>query len=139
MTGTAPLRCAVFLLLSVGLIACAGSGSGTSVQPGVSYDRIEVTKLSTSVTTMNAYQVVRLYKPEWLGNRRGRTTYSRASVYLDGSNTPFGDIFSLKSIRATRVRSIEHFNAVEAQHRFGSNNPEGAFLVRTRSRAPRSE
>jgi len=126
-------------MLFFALAACAGSGNGTSVQPGVSYDRIDVTELSSSVVNMNAYQIIRLYKPEWLGNRRGRSTYSRASVYLDGSSTPFGDIFSLKSIRAVRVRSIEHFNAVEAQHRFGSNNSEGALLVRTKSARLSSE
>lgn len=133
MTGTAFFRRALFLVLSIGLVACAGSGTGTSVQPGVSYDQIEVTKLSDSVTNMTAYQVVRLYKPEWLGNTRGRTGYSGASVHINGSTTPHGGIFSLKSIPATRVEVIEHLSAVEAQHRLGSNNGEGALLIRTKS------
>jgi hypothetical protein len=120
-------------VLSVVLVACAGSGNGTKVQPGVSYDRIEVTKLSDSVATMNAYQIVRLYKPQWLGNTRGRTGYSGASVHVNGSTTSRGGIFSLKSIPAPQVQSIEHLNAVEAQHRLGSSNSEGALVVHTRS------
>jgi hypothetical protein len=82
---------------------------------------------------MNAFQLVRTYKPEWIGNRRGQTRYSRANVYLNGSETPFGNVFSLKSLSASRIQSIERLSAVEAQHRFGDGNSDGALLVRTKS------
>lgn len=126
-------RSVALLLLSVALVACAGSKDGTAPDSGVSYDEIDVTKLSDSVDDMNAFQLVRTYKPGWIANRRGRAGYSRAKVYLDGSDTPFGNVFSLKSLSASMIHSIERLSAVEAQHRFGDGNSDGALIVRTRS------
>jgi hypothetical protein len=118
-------NCRLFFL-SVVLVVCAGSNDGTAPDSGVCYDQIDVTELLDSVDDMNAFQLVRLRKPEWIGNRRGQ-------AYLDGSDTPFGTVFSLKSHSASQVRSIERLTAVEAQHRFGDGNAAGALLVRTRS------
>jgi hypothetical protein len=125
-------NCRLFFL-SVVLVVCAGSNDGTAPDSGVGYDQIDVTELLDSVDDMNAFQLVRLRKPEWIGNRRGQASYSRVQVYLDGSDTPFGTVFSLKSLSASQVRSIERLTAVEAQHRFGDGNAAGALLVRTRS------
>lgn len=132
------LRTATFLFLSVILIACAGSRGGTSSESAVSYSKINVTELSESVEGMTAFQVVRLHKPEWIGNRRGRFTYSRAQVYLDGSDTPFGGVSALKSLSASKVRSIERLPAVEAQHRFGDGTAAGALVVRTKANSTQS-
>lgn len=133
------LRTAALLLLSVALVACAGSKDGASTESGVSYDQIDVTELSDPVDGMNAYQVVRLYKPEWIANRRGQARYSGARVYLNGSSTPFGNVFSLKSLSANTIHTIEWLGAVEAQHRFGDGNAGGALVVRTRGGDSRSE
>lgn len=131
-------RLAAFLILSVALVACAGLETGTSPDSAVSYDEIEVTKLSDSVAGKNAFQIVRTYKPEWIANRRGEARYSGAKVYLNGSETPFGNVFSLKSLSANRVQSIERLSAVEAQHRFGDGNSGGALIVRTKSGSSQS-
>ena len=105
----------------------------------MSYDQIDVTKLSDPVDGMNAFQLVRLYKPEWIANRRGQARYSGARVYLNGSATPFGNVFSLKSLSANTIHTIEWLSSVEAQHRYGNGNAEGALIVRTRGGNSRSE
>ena len=136
---TAMLRTAAVFFLSVGLVACVGSKDGAAPGSGVSYDQIDVTELSDSVGDMNAFQLVRTYKPEWIANRRGQARYSRARVYLNRSRTPLGDISSLKFFSASRIRTIERLSAVESQHRLGDGNPDGAIVVRTRGGNSRSE
>lgn len=123
----------VVLLLSVGLMACASS-SPTS-QSGVSSNKIVLTQLSSPVDGMSTYEVVQQYKSHWL-QKRGATSINNPvpiKVYLDGTGSPYGSVESLREIRATNVASITHFDAREAQFRFGLGNVAGAILVETKS------
>jgi hypothetical protein len=121
------------LLLSAGLMAC-GTSSETH-HSGLTQNRILVTELDAPVDGLSAYQVVQQYRSNWL-QKRGPTSFNNPvpiKVYLDGTSSPYGTVEALRRIRAVNVASIRHFNAQEAQFRFGLGNVSGAILVQTRS------
>lgn len=120
------------LLLFLGLTAC-GSSSSTS-HSGIKPNKIIVSELSAPIHGLSAYEVVQQYKSHWL-RKRGRTSINNPvsiKVYLDGTKSPYGDLSSLRDIRAVNVASITRFNANEAQFRFGLGNVAGAILVETK-------
>ena len=121
------------LLLSAGLMAC-GSSSETR-HSGLTRNQILVTELDAPVDGLSAYQVVQQYRSNWL-RKRGATSLNHPvpiKVYLDGTSSPYGTVEALRRIRAVNVASIRHFDAQEAQFRFGLGNVSGAILVQTRS------
>jgi hypothetical protein len=129
-------RLALVLGLSVTLTAC-GSSSSTTEANGLTRNKIVVTELSSPVDGLSAYEVVQQYRSNWL-RKRGPTSVNNPvdiKVYLDGTGSPFGTVQSLRQIQAVNVASIQHFDAQEAQFRFGLGNVAGAILVTSRSGA----
>lgn len=122
-------------LLSFGLTACSSSQpSSTEASSGVSSSEIDLSELSEPVDGLSAYEVISRYNSNWL-KKRGPTSFNNPNpinVYLDNTGSPYGTIEVLRDIRAANVASIRHFDASEAQFKFGVGNVSGAILVETK-------
>lgn len=126
-------RIAVLLVLSLLLAACGATERGA--RSGVTSDRIVVSKLSSPVTGLSAYELIDQYKSNWLRKRGQRSIKSPEPirVYVDNTGSPYGTVSSLRRINAEDVATIQHFSPQEAQAQFGLGNASGAILVRTKS------
>ena len=123
---------AVLFAVSIGLTGCGASSPAS--QSGITSNQIHVTELSSPVGGLSAYEVVQRYKSHWL-QKRGSTSINHPvsiKVYLDGAGSPYGSVESLRQIPAADITTITHFNASEAQFRFGLGNVAGAILVETK-------
>lgn len=124
------------LVLSLILSACASSSSSSEDSSSAgSSDAIVVDELSFPVAGMSAYELVNQYNSNWL-RKRGSTSFNNEvpiKVYLDNSGSAAGTISYLRNIQAVNVASIHHYDASEAQFKFGLDNTSGAILVRTKS------
>lgn len=84
-----------------------------------------------NVSADNAYDVVRLLRPEWLNTRPpdqlGELTAEGSAVYLDDFR--FGDIDALRSIHVSTISSIRFISASAATARWGSGNAMGVIQV----------
>ncbi len=74
-----------------------------------------------------------MLRPAFL-QTRGRTSILRSeeaepAVYVD--DRLFGSLMSLADIPANTVMEVRHFNAAQAQMRWGAGNSQGAILVIT--------
>ena len=87
-------------------------------------------------TYSNAYDAIRLMRPQWAAAARQRSPAEREAageggvivVYLDG--TRLGSTEELVQIRLSEVEDIQYFDALEATNRFGTGHPAGAIVVR---------
>lgn len=130
-------RTAALLALSFLLFACASSEDATSDESrsGVTPDRIVVSKLSFPVGGLSAYEVIQRKNSNWL-RKRGSSSINNPvpiKVYVDNVGSPYGTVRSLRSLDAKNIATIKHFDAQEAQYKFGLGNVSGAILVRTKS------
>lgn len=129
---------ALLCLLSLGLSACSSSQvsstESSAASSGVSSSKIDLSELSEPVDGLSVYQVINRYNSNWL-QKRGPTSFNNPNpinVYVDNTGSPYGTIEALHDIRAVNVSSIQHFNASEAQFKFGLGNVAGAILVKTK-------
>ena len=78
---------------------------------------------------VNAYDFVRLNRPQWLRTRGSSAVGSSVMVYVDGNR--MGDPSVLKGISTTDISEIRYLDGREATTRYGSNHSHGAILVST--------
>ncbi|HEX2078182.1 MAG TPA: carboxypeptidase-like regulatory domain-containing protein [Longimicrobium sp.] len=100
-------------------------------------------------TVPSAFELVQSLRPGWFrargsdGMRLATVETPRGTmqviqdespivVYLDGRH--LGNLETLRSINHGDIQHVEYYDAVEAQQRFGVNNPQGAINVVTRRR-----
>lgn len=129
-------RIATLLLFSILIVACGVSGHSTSDEPsgGISSE-IVMDSLDTQVGGMSVYEIVQLYKPDWL-RKRGRSSLQDPvpiKVYVDNTTSSFGTVSDLRQLDAGNVSTVKRYTAVEAQSEFGIENTSGAILIRTKS------
>ena len=129
----------VLCVLPFALGACGSSQPSSTTSsdssPGVSSSEIVLSELSEPVSGLSAYEVVRRYNSDWL-RKRGPTSFNSPNpinVYLDNTGSPYGTVEALQDIRAADVASIRHYDARQAQFKFGVGNVSGAILVETKS------
>jgi len=111
------------------------SPSSANASSGVTSNEIVVSKLSAPVAGLSAYDLVSRHNSNWL-RKRGASSLNHPNpinVYLDNSGSPYGTVEVLREIRAVDIATIRHFDAQEAQFKFGLGNVSGAILVTTRS------
>jgi len=86
------------------------------------------------VFAMDAYEAVRLLRPQWLVPRPptiiGQDPSEVLAVYLD--DTRLGGIEQLRGLNAFDIGSIRFVGTAEATTRWGVGNPYGAIQVVTR-------
>lgn len=129
----------VVCVLPFALGACSSSQPSSTTSsdssPGVSSNEIVLSELSEPVDGLSAYEVVRRYNSDWL-RKRGPTSFNNPNpinVYLDNTGSPYGTVEALQDIRAADVALIRHYDARQAQFKFGVGNVSGAILVETKS------
>lgn len=81
----------------------------------------------------NAYDIVRLLRPEWLNTRPNdelyETRYESTTVYLDDFR--YGDIASLQTVHVSTIESIRFVSAAMATARWGPGNAMGVIQIIT--------
>jgi len=129
-------RTVTLLLFSILIVACGVSGQSTSDEPsGGLSSEIIMDSLDTQVGGMSVYEIVQLYKPDWL-RKRGRSSLQDPvpiKVYVDNTTTSFGTVSDLRHLDAGNVSTVKRYTSVEAQSEFGLDNTSGAILIRTKS------
>lgn len=127
-----PIVKSALAVLLLAASACASrSGLETGPQTGSrDPNRITVQELA-ELSTGNAYEAVRLLRPNWL-RARGQTsiTIPEVVVYID--NIRMGGPENLNRVNSTSVATMEYIDALTAQQRFGLDHTNGAILVDTR-------
>lgn len=78
---------------------------------------------------VNAYDFVRLNRPQWLRTRGYSAVAAPVMVYVDGNR--MGDTNVLRTISTTEIAEIRFLDGREATTRYGSNHNNGAILVST--------
>jgi hypothetical protein len=130
-------RVIALFVLPLLLAACASSENATSDESssGVTSDRIVVSELSYPVGGLSVYDLIQRENSNWL-RKRGSSSVNNPvpiKVYVDNTGSPYGKIRSLRRLNAQNVATVEHFDAQEAQYKFGLGNVSGAILVHTRT------
>ncbi|MFB6231566.1 MAG: hypothetical protein ABEL04_10455 [Salinibacter sp.] len=130
-------RVIALFVLPLLLTACASSENATSDESssGATSDRIVVSDLSYPVSGLSVYDLIQRENSNWL-RKRGSSSINNPvpiKVYVDNAGSPYGGIRSLRRLNAQNVATVEHFDAQEAQYKFGLGNVSGAILVRTRT------
>ena len=125
----------VIALCGVALVLWGCGSAQSTSSSGVTSNEIVVSEMSTSVAGLSAYDLITRHNSNWL-RKRGASSFNNPNpikVYLDNTGSPYGTVEVLREIRAVNVASIRHFDAQEAQFKFGLGNVSGAILVTTRS------
>lgn len=115
--------------LTLGL-AVAGACAPASTRPVGSSNVISQAELEKATQT-NLLDLVKVLRPNWL-EYRGNTSFTRPpeiAVYLNG--TRIGGTDDLASLSPADVVELRHYNATQAQYRFGVGNVNGAIDVIT--------
>ena len=113
------------LTLGLTLSACAATGSGAPRPDTAVLTRAEIEEANQ----MNALELVRSERPQWLF-RRGNRTMSGDSdivVYLDG--TRIGGPEALANIPAINIQGMRFYSDREAQFKWGVGHLHGAIEV----------
>lgn len=110
---------------------CARNTVGTATAPGGS-EVLRADEIRRSGAA-DVLQAIRILRPAFL-QTRGRTSILRSeetepAVYLD--ERPFGGVRLLADIPANTVLEVRHFNAAQAQMKYGAGHSQGAILVIT--------
>jgi hypothetical protein len=119
-------RLALILTASALLTGCvAGSGSPAGSRNVITSEQIEGSSL------VWAYEIIERLRPEWLRSR-GPTSLSDPSagqptVFVNA--TRYGDLQTLRSLRASDFREIRYLSGPEATQRFGTGYPGGVILL----------
>lgn len=81
----------------------------------------------------NAYDIVRLLRPEWLNTRPPdeiyETQFESTTVYLDDFR--YGDIASLHTVHVSTIEEIRFVSAAMATARWGPGNTMGVIQIIT--------
>lgn len=119
----------VALALTVGLGACASSGSSG---PRRSSTRITAEEFE-DFSQQDVFSIVQRLRPQWLVVRAPASTQGRAqiSVIIDGVKQT-GSVEVLRSIRGSDVDELRYINARDATTRYGTDNVAGAIEVITK-------
>ena len=124
-------RTAAFFFTAI-LVASAGCSGGRS-RTSPSADRSVITQEQIAQHHFtNAYEAVEALHSNWLITKvtDSFNAPSQIRVYVDA--TFFGGIESLRSINPNNIRSIRHFDGVEATARWGLDHGQGVILVTMR-------
>jgi len=132
---THPLRFRTSWLLLAVLIAsgaaaaCAsgGGGGGGPDRPRRSANLITAEELA-EFSTYTAQDAIRRLRPRWLTTRGD----GYPQIIIDGAR--MGSPDALSSISVSDVESMRFLSAADATMRFGTNFPNGAIEVTSRSR-----
>ena len=132
--------CVVTLALSsIGAAGCASSKStaqpaAQAASPPRRNASVVLADELATAQTANVYDAIERLRPQWLksstnrgAGRGGGYQSSELAVYLE--TTRYGDIFALKQMSTTDVKSIRYLSASEATTRFGTGNTGGAIIV----------
>lgn len=121
----------VALALTVGLGACASSGSSG---PRRSSTRITAQEFE-AFAQEDVYSIVQRLRPQWLVVRApGNATTGvrpQISVIIDGVKQT-GSVEVLRSLRGSDVDELRYMNARDATTRYGTGNVAGAIEVITK-------
>jgi len=122
------------------LIVAMSLGCAAASSPGAGGDNrksqvITQEEISTAGMSGSAFEVVSRLRPNFLVSRgqttiSGRSVASYPNVYLDG--VAFGDINTLRNIDSGQIAEIRHYQAWEAQTKFGLGNNGGVIAIITR-------
>ena len=127
-----PRLLSLVAVICFALQACAPSRSSI-VRPR--YDAHVITEGEiVEANVPSAYDVIRKVRANFL-SYRGRTNFRGASaseprVYVD--DQPYGNVGSLRTIRAGQIAEIRLYRAWEATTKFGTGNMDGVIAVTTR-------
>lgn len=119
----------VVLALALTLGACAAASSGEESSRNTSIlTREEIVEADQ----MDALQLVRAERPQWLFRRGSRTMSGDTDVvvYLDGAR--LGGPESLAQIATITIERMRHYSEREAQYRWGVGHLHGAIEVISR-------
>jgi hypothetical protein len=116
--------------------ACAGRKADPSGQPRADSSNRNVITQEQMVQQhfRNAFEAVQALHPNWLSSR-GTDSFrapSQVVVYLD--DVRLGGVDQLSSIAPSTVRTIRHFNGVDAAARWGLDHGAGVIQVISRVR-----
>jgi hypothetical protein len=107
-------------------------GPATAAQPTRDHARDVVTRQElATVNDLTVYDAIVRLRPQYLHCRGGYCP----KIYVD--DLPYGDIASLRDLRANGIAEIQHLDAMTATTRFGTGQTGGAILVFT-FREPRT-
>lgn len=124
-------RAALPYLLLVGLAACAAAAvprAGVARPHPYVITREEIESLSGAG---DAYDVVRLLRPQWL-RQRGTTSFGAEPplwVYVDGLR--LGTVSALRELPVALLVRLEYLDGVTATQRWGLDHGNGAIVVTT--------
>lgn len=125
------MRFALIPLLALALAGCAGRAPAGA--PPASRDAVLADELR-GLELGNLYETLEKLRPEWLRSRGQRSPTNRESelplVYLD--NSRYGELQSLRNLRAGEVTEIHWLSGPVATYRFGTGHSGGVILVLTR-------
>lgn len=126
-----PMFSPVYFALVV-MAGCVPAFAGGIRDQGSSRDVLRADEIR-SVHVSNAYRAIELLRPEFLRSR-GIANLNTAEptlpvIYVNGVR--FGELESLRLVRAPDVRLIRYLNAADATMRFGTGHTGGAILVKT--------
>lgn len=117
----------LFLGLAVALTlsACASTGTGSQ---GRNYNLLTGAEIEEA-NQMNALELVRSERPQWLFRRGNRTVSGNSDivVYLDG--TRIGGPDALANIPAINIQAMRFYSDREAQFKWGVGHLHGAIEV----------
>lgn len=118
----------VALAVALTFGACATTSGGGSSRNTSILTREEIVEAGQ----MDALQLVRSERPQWLFRRGARTMSGDTDivVYLDGAR--LGGPETLVQIAAITVERMRHYSEREAQYRWGVGHLHGAIEVITR-------
>ena len=113
------------LALALTLSACATTGSGSQGRNNNLLTRAEIEEAKQ----MNALELVRSERPQWLFRRGNRTISGNSDivVYLDG--TRIGGPDALANIPAISIHGMRFYSDREAQFKWGVGHLHGAIEV----------
>jgi len=130
----------VLLLLFVpAAIICACSGSGQQTRIRYQRNVLSEEEIQQSNAT-NAYELIRLKRPEFLRAHGPKAVTSMASssrlpvVYLNGMR--YGYPEDLTKIPAESVKEVRYLNDVDANLQLGLGHSAGAVLITTNRAIP---
>ena len=123
------------LVLAAVLSAAAGCApKSAAVQSGPRVDRNILTpETLRGQTYTNAYEAIEALRLNWL-KPRGTDSFNTPSVvmvYLD--NVKLGGVESLRGLQLANVQLIRHYDANQANARWGVGHAQGAIQVITQT------
>jgi hypothetical protein len=96
-------------------------------------NKITVEEIAERPSAQNAYDVIKVLRPQWL-SVRGPTTIVQQEisvmVYRDGSK--MGTVDELYSMPADQIKEMRFLSPGDATLRYGTDHPRGAIEIDTK-------